>query len=156
MKDIYLISCTSRKQNYKCESEEMYSKSTLFRASLEYSLNRVENKDSQIFILSAKHGLLALSEEIEPYDETLNKMKAAQRKEWGSNVYKQMKNKFDIENTELIFLAGKKYIEPIEQYIKKYTNPIPKEERMIGKRIKWLRENKEKENEKSLSQESKK
>ena len=38
MKKVYLISCTTNKQKYKCKAEEMYSKSNLFRLSLSYAL----------------------------------------------------------------------------------------------------------------------
>lgn len=71
MKKVYLISCTSKKQEFKCIAEEMYSKSLLFRLSLSYALNRVDDKNSQIFVLSAKYGLLPLSKIIEPYNMTL-------------------------------------------------------------------------------------
>jgi hypothetical protein len=54
MKEVYLISCSRDKKTYTCTAEEMYT-STLFRASLDYALNRVEDKQKQIFILSAKY-----------------------------------------------------------------------------------------------------
>ena len=151
MKKVYLISCTAKKQEYECIAEEMYSKSLLFRLSLEYALNRVDDKNSQIFILSAKYGLLPLSQQIEPYNKTLRKMNMIETSEWGKEVYKQMQHNFDIENTKFVFLAGNSYIKPLEQYLNcnNCENPIPETERMIGKRIKWLKEHKE--NEKSFS-----
>lgn len=144
MKKVYLISCTAKKQNYRCISQEMYSKSLLFRTSLDYALNRVNDKDSQIFVLSAKYGLLSLKKEIIPYNQTLKRMNTIEQKKWGKNVYQQMKKEFDIENTKFIFLAGQLYIKPIEIYLNSnnYINPIPKTERTIGKRIKWLKEHK--------------
>lgn len=152
MKKVYLISCTANKQKYKCKAEEMYSKSNLFRLSLLYALNRVDDKDSQIFILSANYGLLPLSEVIEPYDMTLKRMNKSEIITWGKKVYKQMKEKFDLKNTKFIFLSGQSYIKPLEQYLNKENieNPIPVNKRMIGKRMKWLKENSDKD-EKSFS-----
>lgn len=151
MKKVYLISCTANKQKYKCKAEEMYSKSNLFRLSLSYALERVDDKDSQIFILSAKHGLLSLLEVIEPYDMTLKRMNKSEIITWGKKVYKQMKEKLDLKNTKFIFLAGQSYIKPLEQYLNEtIENPIPVNKRMIGKRMKWLKENSDND-EKSFS-----
>lgn len=143
MKEVYLISCTKKKQNYECCAEEMYMPSTLFQASLNYALSKVENKYDQIFILSAKYHLISLNQLIKPYDLTLKKMKQLEIKQWSKIVYEQMKSKFDINNTHFIFLAGNHYIKPLISYLdkNKYTNPIPLEYRIIGKRIKWLKEN---------------
>lgn len=59
MNNIYLISCVKSKQQAapSCRAEDMYI-SPLYRASLSYAINRVENKAEQIYILSAKYGLL--------------------------------------------------------------------------------------------------
>ena len=143
MKEVYLIGCTKRKQNYKCCAEEMYMTSTLFQASLNYALSKVENKYDQIFILSAKYHLISLNQLIKPYDLTLKKMKQLEIKQWSKIVYEQLKTKFDINNTHFIFLAGNNYIKPLIPYLdkNKYINPIPLEYRVIGKRIKWLKEN---------------
>lgn len=142
MKKVYLISCTKLKQNYECCAEEMYLPSTLFRTSLNYALNDVENKDSQIFILSAKYHLLPLKQMIAPYDLTLNKMSSSEIKNWGKIVFEKLKNTFDLDNTHFIFLAGNSYIKYLIPYLDKdkCSNPIPLEYRSIGKRIKWLKE----------------
>lgn len=143
MNDVYLISCTKKKQNYSCRAEEMYQTSKLFRESFNYALSKVNNKESQIFILSAKYYLLALSENIEPYDKTLKNMGKCEKNQWGKCVYEKMKKRFDLDNTRFIFLAGNDYINPLLPFLKdiKWLNPIPQEFRAIGKRIKWLKQN---------------
>lgn len=140
MKYVYLIGCTKRKQEYSCNAEEMYMPSALFRASLNYALNNVNDNKSQIFILSAKYHLLSLSKVIEPYDVTLKKMKSLEIKEWGKIVFNQMQKMFDMKNTHFIFLTGIDYIKPLLPYLEKgnYSIPIPPEYRSLGKRIKWL------------------
>lgn len=144
MKNVYLISCTAKKQKKRCKVVEMYEPSILFKSSLDYALNQVDDKESQIYILSAKYGLLSLNEEIETYDVTLKKMKKNEREKWAKKVLEQMENIFDMQNVYFIFLAGEAYIKPLTQYLKDgmYRNPIPKKYRIYGKRVKWLKENK--------------
>ena len=141
--DIYLLGCTKDKEERKCKALDMYKKSKLFRVSLEYALSKVESKDKQIFILSAEYYLLALNDVIEPYDTSLNDFSKEEKKIWANKVHEIMKEKFDIENTNFIVLAGINYFEPLLLYLDKerIINPIPVEERTIGKRISWLKRN---------------
>ena len=143
MIDVYLIGCTKLKQKKRCIAEKMYSASPLYKAAYNYAISKVENKDTQIFILSAKYGLLPLNQKIEPYYETLKDMKKDEIDIWKNSVYKTMKEKFDLENTHFIFLAGQAYIEPLLPFLddKNWTNPVPKDCRTIGKRIEWLKNN---------------
>jgi cytoplasmic iron level regulating protein YaaA (DUF328/UPF0246 family) len=133
MKKITLISCVSKKLENKARAEDLYI-SNLFKLSLEYA--RKQNPDD-IFILSAKYGLLALDDEIEPYDETLNTMKINQRKNWAREVVKQLKAKADLDKDHFIILAGKKYREFLTSHLKSYE--IPLEGLSIGKQLKFLK-----------------
>jgi cytoplasmic iron level regulating protein YaaA (DUF328/UPF0246 family) len=133
MKKITLISCVSKKLENKARAEDLYI-SNLFKLSLEYA--RKQNPDD-IFILSAKYGLLALDDEIEPYDETLNTMKINQRKNWARGVVKQLKAKADLDKDHFIILAGKKYREFLTSHLKSYE--IPLEGLSIGKQLKFLK-----------------
>lgn len=78
MKNIILISCVSKKLDRTTTAETIYT-SALFKKNLTYAKSLNPN---EIFILSAKYGLLKLTDEIEPYDKTLNKMGVKERKEW--------------------------------------------------------------------------
>lgn len=137
MKNVYLISCTKTKRKYSCSAEEMYSPSNLFRLSLNYALDNVSDKYSQIYILSANYYLLPLSQNISPYDKSLNSMTKSNAEQWGKIVYNQIKETFDINKTKFIVLGGENYIKPLGQFIE-ISNPIPKKYRTIGKRMKWL------------------
>ena len=66
---IVLISCVSQKLSHRAKAKDLYV-STLFRLNLKYA--KILNPDA-IYILSAKHGLLSLEQEIEPYEQTLNR-----------------------------------------------------------------------------------
>ena len=105
MKRIILVACADRKRAAGARAAELYT-STLFKYSLKYA--RKLNPDA-IFILSAKHGLIALDEEIEPYDMTLNKMRANEIKAWARQVVEQLGGYADLQRDHFIILAGERY-----------------------------------------------
>jgi hypothetical protein len=61
-----IVACGQQKRGEKCRADEMYS-GPYHRACLAYA--RTLTDDENIFILSAKYGLLRLIEEIEPYEK---------------------------------------------------------------------------------------
>ena len=97
MKTIVLISCVSKKGTKKVEAEKLYE-SALFVKSLAYAKSL---KHDSIYILSAKHHLLALDAEIEPYNLTLNTMNKQEKMDWGKEVIKQLKQVADVEKDKL-------------------------------------------------------
>jgi len=132
MKNIVLISCVSKKLDRKSTAENIYI-SPLFKKNLTYAKSL---KPSEIYILSAEHGLLKLTDEIEPYDKTLNNMCSNEIKEWSKKVIIQLKSLTDLKNDEFTFLAGEKY--------RKFLIPelnnvkIPMKGLKIGKQLQWL------------------
>lgn len=139
---IVLISCTKLKQKYKCSAEMLYSASNLFRKELAYA--KALTQKQNIYVISAKHGLLHLDEEIEPYDQTLLGQRKAVIENWSAMVFKQLENTIDFNNAEIIFLAGnnyRKYLIPLIE--KKYPNvsiSIPTEGMGIGNQLKFYNE----------------
>ncbi|NLP59271.1 MULTISPECIES: DUF6884 domain-containing protein [Flavobacteriaceae] len=132
MKNIVLISCVSKKLDKKSTAENLYI-SSLFKKNLTYakSLN-----PSEIYILSAEHGLLKLTDEIEPYDKTLNNMRSNEIKEWSKKVIYELKSLTDLEKDEFTFLAGEKYRKFL---IPELSNvKIPMKGLKIGKQLQWL------------------
>ena len=120
MAKVVLISCVSRKLHHKSKAQDLYV-SPLFKKELEYA--KLLNPD-KIFILSAKHGLLRLDKEIEPYNKTLNKMRSKEIKEWANSALNQLKKLTDLENDEFIFLAGNNYRKFLVSHIKHYKIPM--------------------------------
>ncbi len=104
MKKIVLISCVSKKRPTKSKARDLYI-SPLFRKNLEYALKL---KPDQIFILSAKYGLVSLEEEIEPYDLTLNTMSANEVKDWSKGVLSDLANEADPKRGFVYFPSGGK------------------------------------------------
>jgi len=132
MKNIVLISCVSKKLEKKSTVENIYI-SSLFKKNLTYakSLN-----PSEIYILSAEHGLLKLTDEIEPYDKTLNNMRSNEIKEWSKKVINKLKSLTDLKNDEFTFLAGVKYRKFLIPELSKVK--IPMKGLKIGLQLQWL------------------
>lgn len=117
---IVLISCVSQKLSHRAKAKDLYV-STLFRFNLKYA--KILKPDA-IYILSAKHGLLSLEQEIEPYEQTLNTMRTAEIKEWASKVVTQINETASLEEDEFTFLAGEKYRKYLLPNIKNYVIPL--------------------------------
>lgn len=105
MRRIVLISCVSSKLSRSAPARELYV-SPLFRFNLAYAATL---RPDAIFILSAKHGLLAPGTVVAPYNETLNTKKDADIRMWAANVLKELEKKADPKKDEFIFLAGERY-----------------------------------------------
>ena len=132
---IALISCVSKKCQYKTKAQNMYI-SPLFLKSLKY-VNHIL-KPTKTFILSAKYGLLETDKEIEPYNETLNDKNQNEKLAWANNVMNQLRKECDIKNDKFIFLAGKAYYEKLIFHLP--NNEILMQNLPIGKRLQWLKE----------------
>lgn len=132
-KRIVLISCVSKKLPHSAKVKNLYI-STLFKLNLKYA--NTLSTDS-IYILSAKHGLLSLNQEIEPYEQTLNNMHANEVKEWANKVKQQLTAITLLEEDEFIFLAGDKYRKYLLPHIKHVQ--IPLEGLRIGKQLQRLK-----------------
>lgn len=115
------LSCVSKKRNYSCLASDMYI-SDLFKKSLAYATKITD--PTNVYILSAKYGLLKLDEQIEPYELTLNTMNKKQRKEWANKILMQCKDKNISFDEEAIFLCGKKYREFLMDEFKNSIAPL--------------------------------
>ena len=110
MKTIVLISCASKKQRLApgktAHAKDMYI-SPLFKKALAYA-NKSTHDD--IYIISAKYGLLELNQSIQTYDETLKTKTVAERKKWSHDVLDSLVAKgYDLNKDRFIILAGKAY-----------------------------------------------
>lgn len=134
MASIYIIACASKKLPHKAKASDIYI-SALFKKSLHYARGQMPDN---IFIISAKHGLLALDDEIDPYDMTLDKMPKQARCDWGKRVIGQLSKVTDSKNDKFVFLAGAKYREHLISSFENYE--IPLAGLKIGEQLKWLKE----------------
>jgi cytoplasmic iron level regulating protein YaaA (DUF328/UPF0246 family) len=131
---IALISCVSKKCQYRTEAQNMYI-SPLFVKSIKYAKDIL--RPDKIFILSAKYGLLGINQKIDTYNETLNDKNQQEKREWAKKIIEQLRKKCSINNDIFIFLAGKNYYVNLLSYLP--NNKILMENLPIGKRLQWLK-----------------
>lgn len=103
-----------------------------YRACLYYALSLVGRE--QIFILSAKYGLLALRDVVEPYD-----LKMGQK---GSVTAQQISEQAVLRGVfdeKVICLGGRAYIDVMRQVWKDCVVPL-EGVGGIGKQMRWLKQ----------------
>jgi hypothetical protein len=130
---VVFISCVSKKLTRPARAEDLYI-SPLFKLNLAYAKKL---KPDKIFILSARHGLLKLSDRVAPYDTTLNKMPDKARRVWAKKVLTQLRGTVNLEKDKFVFLAGgryRKYLMPHMRHVQ-----IPMIHLGIGKQLQFLK-----------------
>lgn len=135
---VALIACSSTKLDHAAPADELYT-SALFRKSVKWAEN-VAQVDAW-YVLSAKHGLVAPSTVLEPYDEKL----AGDRPEWAEDVLEALAEEFGEELAEVEFtvLAGGAYernLRTLETGTGRVLLRIefPLAGMQIGERLAWL------------------
>lgn len=102
---IGLVACSSQKLDRPAPAHELYC-SPLFRKSLAYALSRC----TQVYVLSASHGLVPLDREVKPYDRRLGGKK--ERAAWGRRVASTLIDRHG-RDVEYLVLAGRDYADPL-------------------------------------------
>lgn len=98
---IGLISCVKSKANKRCEAKDMYV-SPLFKYMYAYAKKRCK----EVYILSAKYGLLSENTPIVPYNVTLNSMSERQKKEWAKNIMLSLSKRYDLNKETFLIMGG--------------------------------------------------
>ena len=96
------LGCSKTKRKYPCKALDMYL-GVFFKKSLYYAKREYNN----IYILSAKYGILELEQKISPYDKYLGEMNKKEKKEWRAMIDRQLYEK-NIK-PPFVFLCGKDY-----------------------------------------------
>lgn len=105
MKTIYLISCCKEKLPYKSKAEYLYQ-SEGFKRRLAFA--RAHNPDS-ILILSGKHHIVDLDQDLEPYDLCLCNQSIGEQKAWAEICLYQLSKRFDLKNDKFVILSVEDY-----------------------------------------------
>ena len=122
MKTIILMSCGAKKESTPQQAKNLYI-GGYFKKILAYAEFLSNKNNAEIFILSAKYGVLELNEIIKPYDLTLNNKDEKYKKNWSYKVIKQLESK--IKRTDkIIFLAGENYIKYLKMHYINYEEPL--------------------------------
>jgi hypothetical protein len=133
MKTIVLIMCGNHKCNHRAKVIDLY-KSDRYKLSIKYG--KLITDENNIFVLSAKHGLLSLNQEIEPYDKSLYKMSPTEKEEWSERVITQLRKYTDANNDRYIFLADDTYCEYLSGKLD--NTELPLKGISYEKHIEWL------------------
>lgn len=130
------ISCVKKKKNYTTTAENLYD-STFFKYCLKYAKSFNPNN---IFILSAKYGVLHLNDIVSPYDKTLKKMNKKEKEIWENNVIKSLKKEKIDFNEYTIWLCGKEYRKNLIKFFPNSSFLLEKYGG-IGKQIQYMKNN---------------
>ena len=133
MLSIAFIACSKTKHSAPCTAEQMYQ-GALFKKALKYCRLHFD----QVYILSAKYGLLSTSQIIEPYEMTLNSMSKSERATWGRKVEAQLQVAGLINPQVLWFFTGKLYHEF-------FIGNKPLTGLSLGHQLKWFTDRLQKE-----------
>lgn len=117
---IALISCSKMKKPYPCPAHELYSVSDLFSLSYQYAKKHTD----KVYILSAKYGLVAEDQILEPYDQTLNEMSRQQQLSWANIVLRDLRKECDLVSDSFILLAGNTYCRDLVQHLPNHSLPL--------------------------------
>ncbi|NLT74338.1 MAG: hypothetical protein GXX94_09145 [Chloroflexi bacterium] len=131
---IVLVACAAHKLARRAPARKLYV-SDLFQKSLAYAESL---HPDAIYILSAKHGLLPLEQEIEPYNVTLNDMGREARRQWAQGVLAQLGRVADTQHDRFVILAGVKYRSDLTPGLAHVE--VPMKGLPIGKQLQWLGE----------------
>lgn len=133
MQHVVLLACSKDKADGPAPARELYD-GTLFRESLAYAETLAPDL---ILVLSAKHHVVGIDEELEPYDETLRNKSAAKRRRWADEVMDQIRTIADPETDRFTVLAGQDYREYLLPHLKHVEVPL-EEVGGYGEQVSWL------------------
>jgi cytoplasmic iron level regulating protein YaaA (DUF328/UPF0246 family) len=105
LRHILLISCVKSKRQGRAKARDLYV-SNLFRKWWAYGQTLHPDR---VYILSALYGLLDPDQEVEPYEKTLNRMKAPDVRAWADDVFSALRQVADPESDGFTFLCGERY-----------------------------------------------
>ena len=133
--DLVLVSCVSKKQNRAMPARDLYISDWFLKASA-----YAARLSPRWFILSAKYGLVHPGQVIAPYNITLKKMTAEERRRWAAGVLASLQPHLQ-DTGRVIFLAGLVYRENLVVPIRNRGHEIiiPMEGMRIGEQLQWLK-----------------
>ena len=133
---IALVSCVKQKRDSAAPARDLYL-SQLFRGLRHYA----ETQADAWYILSAEHGVLRPEQVVGPYERTLNTMPKRERLAWAERVQQQLLELLPAD-AEVILLAGLRYREEIEPFLRKRGFPVsvPLEGLRIGEQLQRLKQ----------------
>jgi len=121
MKTIVLLMCGKNKLCKKAKAKDLYT-SPRFKKSIEYA--KILADYSNIYVLSAKHGLLEMEQEISPYDQSIYEMTELEKEQWADMVFDSLNKVTNIKQDKYIFLTDDDYSENIILFLNNIELPL--------------------------------
>jgi len=140
---VALIACSKSKNHLPLggKPEELYSGKLLHR-QLTHARRVLQLPDAHIFILSAKYGLVALCQQVAPYELALASLPAKERDMWGFRVVNELVHTVP-GVVQVYLMAGEVYrtavIPYLDEWDVEYIVPHPAE-MGIGKQMAWYKQ----------------
>jgi hypothetical protein len=106
MKPLYLIACSEAKLDHSAPAADLYT-GQAFRLAMAAA----ERAGADVIILSALHGAVSPSRELQPYNRSFADMNTQQRKVWAGMTDQQLQQH---HGREITVLAGKHYAAAVE------------------------------------------
>lgn len=128
---IVIISCGAKKRPHSCAARDLYTGS-YFRAALAYALAIAP--PHKVFILSAKWGLLRLTDEIEPYE-----LKMGAPGSVDVTTVQMQACRMNIAHQRVVAVTGKAYREVCRAAWGEIETPLAGKGGLF-KQIAWMRE----------------
>jgi hypothetical protein len=104
--------------------------SPLFQVGLAYARSL---QPDAIFVLSAKHGLVPLDQELAPYEDTLNEKSDIEIRTWAGEVLQQLRTRADLDRDQFVILAGDRYRRHLLPHLRNHL--VPMEGLRIGEQL---------------------
>jgi hypothetical protein len=132
---IALVGCSGPKLKEPAPARQLYT-SQLFRSTLTLA----ELRHDVVYVVSAKHELVALDQVIEPYDLTMGDVAKEWRIIWGVRVWGSIQHRHQGADRQIYIYAGNDYAQPIRRAgFHRATFHEPLAKMQIGQRLRWLR-----------------
>jgi cytoplasmic iron level regulating protein YaaA (DUF328/UPF0246 family) len=106
MKPLYLIACSAGKLDHVAPAAELYQ-----GQAFKLAMAAAERAGADAIILSALHGAIKPTQELQPYNRALAQMNTQQRKVWAGMVAQQLQQH---HGREVVVLAGKHYAAAVD------------------------------------------
>jgi len=133
---IALVGCSGPKLDRAAPARQLYT-SQLFRSTLALA----EARHDVVYIISAKHELVGLDQQIAPYNLTMADVAKEWRAIWGVRVWGSIQSRHQHVDRQVFIYAGKDYAQPIRRAgFHRATFHEPLAKMQIGQRLRWLRE----------------
>jgi len=111
----FIIQCSHKKLDYSCEAKELYQ-----GINFKKIYNLIQPYKFDIYILSAKYGLIKSTDIIEPYNLTLETVPPGYTKLYSEEYKKEYKEK-GLKNQNILIPVLKQQINVLEKYNEIYT-----------------------------------